>query len=436
MYLKHTDPIKEDMAPEQADAVLHEEAQNPGEYVTPDVKSADAFIAEFEVDSLGADELISIVDTMGTMAESVANAPEGEVITEATAAALGVAVEHFCKRAGLPHQTVFALEHFEGGYAAKRQATRLALEGMTDIIKKITAKIIKFLRKIMNYLYDTMQELVFGADNILRASQEVQERARAIAHKQIKEDGAALDDARLVQFFTKDGKVYAPGDVLGTYKSYSETMKNSFSAGFVKEVGLRVHETLQEATQGESKEATEGKIDKIMQGMLKKTFGEFKEVNKGEHHETRDLELPFGERRLILLLSKENDYFTGFNITIDRAQRKDGPIQERKLETMNFEQITKLAKAIENEMLFGIFKSYKNSKGDLSRIKNAIEKGCDNIARDQQSSARRGSVVYSVNFLKDIAAALVSATAITHRYDILVARHLLMYCDRSIKMHA
>ena len=104
---------------------------------------------------------------------------------------------------------------------------------------------------------------------------------------------------------------------------------------------------------------------------------------------------------------------------------------------MDYGQIIRVAKEIENQMLFGLFKSYKSSKADLTRIKNDIEKGCDMIARDQQGTSRNSTVVsYSVNFLKDLASSLVNATVITHRYDILMAQRLLEYCQRSIKAHA
>jgi len=297
---------------------------------------------------------------------------------------------------------------------------------------------VKIIRKVMAYLYDTMQELVFGADNILRASQEIQERARGIAHKQMKQGGEYLNEDKLAAFFSKDGKAYEPNDTMAAYKSYCNDMASSFSSGFIKEVGLRVQETLEEAMGGESKQSTEAKIDKIMNGMLSKSFSSFTKIDAGNHHETRELNLPFGDRRLTLLLQRgiDSNLLNGFKINIDRARSKASPVQERKLSTMSYEQIARLGAAIEHEMLFGIFKSYKNSKSDLSRIRSQIEKGCDMIARDQQSSARKGSVVYSVNFLKDLATALVEATIVTHRYDIMVARNLLAYCDRSIKMHA
>lgn len=425
------------MAPDQADAVLFEEAFNPGEFSLPDPSKADELIAEFEADVLQADELITVVDTMeqihGTLAEAHPNS-----IDSNTATALGLAIENFTRGLDIPTNHVFAVEQFQGGYQSRKIAHGIAMEGMTDVIKKITAKIVKIIRKIMTYLYDTMQELVFGADNILRASQEIQERARAIAHKQIKQGGETIDEGKLAAFLSKDGKCYAPNEALAAYKSYCNDMASSFSTGFVREIGLRVHETLEEAMNGESKESTEAKIDKIMVGMLTKSFSGFVKLNEGNHHETREMALPFGEKRLTLLLQRgiDSNKLNGFKIAIDRATAKPSALQERKLETMNYEQIARLGAAIEHEMLFGIFKSYKSSKSDLSRIRSQIEKGCDTVARDQQSSARRGSVVYSVNFLKDLATALVEAMLVTHRYDIMVARNLLAYCDRSIKLHA
>ena len=425
------------MAPDQADAVLYEEAENPGEVSAPALDIADDMFAEFDRESLDIDELIGISDAVGSMAESLANAPEGETITEATATALGIAVEHFCKRANVPNRQVFALEQFAGGYATRQHARKMALEGMTDVIKKITAKIIAFIRKIMTYLYDTMQELVFGADNILNAARTVQEQARQIAHRNQSSD--TVDDQRLVSFFTKDEKTYTADDALHAYKDHCDAMKKSFSAGYLKEVGLRVHETLVEASKRESEEATVAKVDQLVGGMLTRSFHDFTKVEKSSSHEIQELALPFGQRRLVLLLSMNDDghSYSGFSLSMDEVMNKPNPATERKLEAMNYGQIIRVAKEIENQMLFGLFKSYKGSKADLQRIKNTIEKGCEQIANQQQGTARNSTAVgYSVNFLKDLASSLVNATVITHRYDILMAQRLLEYCQRSIKAHA
>ncbi len=425
------------MAPEQTDAALVQAASSEGVFSTPENEDADEFIERFEQDSLHADELINISHDLGQMHEVIeAGAPDA--ISPAAAEALGVAVEAFLNIAKLPARPVFSMEQFNGGYAQRANARRVALEGITDVIKKVTAKLIKWLRKIMNYLYDTMQELVFGADNILRASQEIQERARAIAHKPIGDGKEQIDDTKLITFFSDNGVPYDADEVLKTYAKHCDDMKKAFSAGFIKEVGLRTHEALAEAAEGESKEATEAKISKILHGMRDKTFHQFQGTgDSGEHHEIAEWVLPFGERRLVLVLNKdpESSDYTGFAISTDKAKSKTSALAERHLETMSYEQIMRTAKAIEHEMLFGLFKSYKSSKSELGRIRNDIEKGCDKIARQQQASSRASSITYSVSFLKDLASALVQALAITHRYDILVARHLLAYCNASIKQH-
>lgn len=427
------------MAPDQADAFLHEEAVNPGEVSTSALDNADELIAEFEKDSLDIDELIGIADTVTGLTETFANAPENEEISVDTAKAIGIAVEHFCRRAKLQERQVFALEQLQGGYASRKQARKMALEAMTDVVKKITTKVIQFIRKIMTYMYDTMQELIFGADNILKAARTVQDQARLVAHKSINKEMDRLDDRRLTHFFSKDDKTYEADDALFAYKQHCEAMKKAFSAGYLREVGLRVHETLVEATKRESEESTTAKIDKLMQGMLDKSFRDFSKVRKDSSHEIRELELPFGQRRLVLLLSMNSDgqHYSGFTISMDEVSNKPNPASERSLETMDYSQIIRVAKEIENQMLFGLFKSYKSSKSDLVRIKNEIERGCDAIAAQQQSTARNSTVInYSVNFLKDLASSLVQTTVLTHRYDILMAQRLLEYCQRSIKAHA
>ena len=64
------------MAPEQANAVLYEEAFNPGEFALPDPAKADALIAEFEADIAQADELITVVDTLEQIHGVLDNAPD------------------------------------------------------------------------------------------------------------------------------------------------------------------------------------------------------------------------------------------------------------------------------------------------------------------------------------------------------------------------
>ena len=103
---------------------------------------------------------------------------------------------------------------------------------------------------------------------------------------------------------------------------------------------------------------------------------------------------------------------------------------------LNYDEITEVLKEMEKQMTFGLFKNYAKSKVELKRMSNTIQKGCDDITHAQQNTTRQSTgVVFSVTFLKDIAASLVNMTTGIHKYDILVSRRILAYCAASIKQH-
>lgn len=429
-----------DIEQENTEVTLVKELNNSGMVVENNLRNADSIISEYEVSSAGTDELISIVDTMGLMSGHLTDANQGESISASTAQALGIAVEHLCMRAGIGKTPVFALEGF-GGRMARKQSTRVALESITSVIKTIIDKILKWLKAAMKYLYDTMQELMSGADNIANAAKGIQVKAKAVAHKTIKPGKNTLTNDTFVKFFSRNGKVFESNEIHPIYKAYSDKMNHSFSSGFIKEMTFRVNEAVEEAKAGESKEATSDKVDKLIKNLKDRAFPFFDKDEKAttKFNDVLTVELPFGQRDIVVSLSKdEYGLYSGLNVSIEKIKDTGYSDTENKLDVLDYGQILEISKEVENQMLFGLFKNYKNAKSDLSKMERIIEKGCDEITHNQQNgkSNNETSTAFSVHFLKDLAASLVSMTGIVHHYDILMSKNLLHYCDSSIKMYS
>ena len=96
-----------------------------------------------EIESAGDQlaEAEGIQDTVDTMADQVeAKVDSGEGITEETAQALEVAVEHFCKRLGYSKQVVPSMEGFKDAVGRLEQS-RIALENLQELNAKLTKNI-------------------------------------------------------------------------------------------------------------------------------------------------------------------------------------------------------------------------------------------------------------------------------------------------------
>ena len=389
-----------------------------------------------ESDSIS--ETLATVQTLGKIqgALSEANAT-GQGISKGAAQALSAAVEHLVSRLPVRPQAFFAMESFTGR-AGNRQATRVALENIGDFISKALFAVLAWLKKIMTFLFDTLQSVSDGAERVGALATAVQEKAKGAAGKNLKSSSDGIGDSALVAFFYASTGLIKASEVLGRYTTYAEKFNKGFAKNLLLNSATKVDKVLKSVERGASKDAALDAADGVINSFKQTAFAEFKAADVkeklGVHVDILQYALPFGQKHLKVVLSKENDKYTSMKASMEPDESPAKVDPGDKLEVLTSQQILDIAKAVEQEMLFGFFKDYPGHKRELAKIQSVIEKGCSDITIKQQSTEKSSvsPVPFSVNFVKEITASIVTLIVRVNSYDVTMNNHLLSYCKRSL----
>lgn len=397
---------------------------------------ADVVNAEYAHDHRAHEELGEAASTLCGIHQELSTKALSDGLSEPVAQALNAAIEHLVARSRISARVNMSLEGY-GGRMARCESTKVALESISGFIKVAIEKLLSWLKGVMVYLLDGMEELMQGADRVAERAREVMNKAREIAHKSIRPDGTQLDSPYLTRYFTHAGALIAPDDLVKTYDGYTKLMGADFST-FLKEMTSQINDAAVDAAKGDTKDETLDKSNHLLSTLKARAFAHFTEDSKAASHEVLSYSLPFGQQTILATLSKEADKYVGLKVQLDRTKVAPKVVNAEKLGTLNYDQIMAVGQAVEKEMLFGLYKDYQKTKTELQRIEKAVTRNCGNITRKQQNTASGDNsvVTYSVNFLKEIVSATIAMTTIVHRYDIILSKALLEYCTQSIKMHA
>jgi hypothetical protein len=383
-----------------------------------------------------ADQVIAVTQTLANISGELAETTRSGGVSAGVAGALNAAVEHLCRQAKLPQGNAFCLENF-GGRMANQQATKLAMESISTHLKSAMLTLVKWFKAAFDYFKDGFIELTQGADNLADRARDVQVKANSIAHKTIKENKTIIKNTSFTSFMVTEEGAAKADEVAERYTKYTELMGTGFSA-FLKQMVLQVNEAVTEAKQGDTKEETAAKVDTVLNALKQRAFSQFSEVSSTDTGLVLDYVLPYGEKTLVASLAKDDGRLSGLHVVIEKSKSKSSAgLTEERLSTLTHEQIVKISKAVEKEMLFGLFKDYLTTKSDLSKIEKLVDEACQKITDAQQApeGGNDTAVMYSVHFLKELVSSTINMTAAVHRYDILLAKHLLDYCMYSVKMH-
>jgi hypothetical protein len=353
------------------------------------------------------------------------------------ASALSAAIEHLCRQANLSDTAVFCLENF-GGRVARQQATKVAMESIGEQVKKVAQTLIRWFKAAFNYIKDGFDTLRQGADSLVARARAVVVSANAIAHKTLSADKQVIKSASFVTFMLGGGAPFEADRVQVQYTKYTELMGPGFSS-FLKQMVSQVKELVDDAKAGNTKEETTAAVDALLKALRAKAFSQFKEVSSTSASTVLAHALPFGQQSITVMLAKEGDLLNGLHVSInkDDKQKDRSALASEELPALNYEQILAVAKAVEKEMLFGLFKDYPSTKSGLAKIESMVDKACQKITDVQQTpdGDKGTAVMYSVHFLKELVSSTISMTSVIHRYNLVLSKHLLSYCAHSIKLH-
>lgn len=130
-----------------------------------------------EIDDLNAsiEEAVEDVDTLEDIASVMDESTENGGMDQTTARVAEIAVESIYKRLGVQKKTMPAMESF-GGKGTRVGATKIAVEGVTDVIKAVWEKIAAAGKKVWGWITSFL-------DTIINTAGKLKDRAVALAEK-------------------------------------------------------------------------------------------------------------------------------------------------------------------------------------------------------------------------------------------------------------
>lgn len=154
-----------------------------------DMAEAGEGVEEVAVDSAEVDELATAIEDAEVAADNLEETAEvleagvesGEGVSEETAQAAEIAVEAALNMLGTSHRGSSLMPSLEswGSGQSRLQATKIALEGVTDKIKEIWKKVVEFVKMIAQKVVDFFVKFFDNTDrlkkNVVKARAKVNE---------------------------------------------------------------------------------------------------------------------------------------------------------------------------------------------------------------------------------------------------------------------
>lgn len=134
-------------------------------------------------------------DIAGVMEESV---QEGEGLDETAAQITEVAVESICARLGVRRysRTIPSMESF-GSRSSRVSATRIAMEGIGDIIKKIWDAIVSAAKRVWEFIRGIAGKITKSRDSLLKHLEDLEEKVVKLS------SGAKMKEKKISGGFAK-----------------------------------------------------------------------------------------------------------------------------------------------------------------------------------------------------------------------------------------
>lgn len=389
---------------------------------------------EYSIMSELADDRMDSVNALTGIQDAMSDSLENGGLTEIEAQTIAVAVEHFCKKAYIRKVPNIAVEHFSST-AGRKQATKVALEGIGSAIKTMIDNIIRWVKNAVQYVIDAITSLFTGADNLVKQTNRIQAKAKAISNKTIAPKNEKFKEKKLAAFFTKDAVTFSPDKIISEYSTYCRFVNDTFKDSFIKVMSVQMYGFADSAKKGAKEETVQNAVTLRLNNLKSEIFKQFEKdaANTDGDKEGLRHSLPFGQKFISVIFTKKGEDYTGFDLKVDNDPPIPDNIAEHDIETLKHKQILDIANAVENQLKNGLYKHIKLTQDKLNKINSEVEKICKDISRDQESEER--AVAFSVNFVKEIVNSVVAMIGGIHQYEISVARALLSYCARSIEKH-
>ncbi len=182
-------------------------------------------------------EAVETVDVLDEINEAVKMTEGIGGLSEPVADALAIAVEHFTSRLGMTSRKVLfpSMEDFAAP-SSRKGATKIAMEGIADVIKRIWAEILATFERVISWVADFFNNHEIAARRLINRAVKLKKRIDAMGKTDDVAEGSVADShTRFVKHLTKDGESLAPAAFVKNFEAY---VKEEYSELKVMEKGL------------------------------------------------------------------------------------------------------------------------------------------------------------------------------------------------------
>lgn len=370
------------------------------------------------------------LETLNNLSDELEEARLNKGITNNESLVIEVALEHLSKQLNLSDTKVFSLENYSGHYNNIR-STDIALENIAlkivEIIKKITQWVMKAVSYVVNLIITRLDSYKVIADR----AREIKQKASLIGNKQPKKK--LFEQQQLATFFTYNGKVMDAKEIIKNYKTHCQTTSISFAKHYLKNVisGLNkvTDAVIKEGVEIEvALKATDSLFKELLYGGLKHLDKE-KESKEDNGFDLYSYDYLFGQKKLIINLGKQQGFYKSISAKIEDLSTL---YSNKEISVLSTSDIDSICTTIDHEMLFGNSKNYKEVVSDLEKIENTVSRNCNKLL---DGDITNGEATFSVSFLRDIVSSTINLVQITNKYDIIVNKKCLQYCEASLSYY-
>lgn len=388
----------------------------------------DIMEADHELQEIGdADNLIDVTRTLSHLQDNLAQRTSANPLSRPAAEALQIALSAMTDR------KIFTMEHFEGRQS-RVIGTKLALEDVGENIRIFIQKIVRWIKRAVEVVFDHIEGMVRGANTTARQAEALQDLAGQIKAQfgdDEKVDGQIRNKKLRTLFTSKGGDTYAADEIKQHYedmvKNFNETLSGKTAISGAQYLTNQIHVVLNKNRTGSfTDHAAEYFADATIRHMLGENFPQF---TKGKDVLTRHYQPPFGGTEFVLSLSEKDNKLVAMSL----IRRDVGDNKQETLPVLRPSEVLMLAKAVEASMHRGLYREYKKVKSTLYSLKTAISDMCDDISREQRTTY--SGTIPSIHFLKTTADTVMRMVNFGYSYNGLVARAVLEYGRLSLKQY-
>lgn len=368
------------------------EGENEGELIALQSQEAieEVMAVDGEVTALQADgeELATVYgEVLPEVHEVLADAQEAGGITVEAVSLLAI----IGNLTGTDLSTQVATESFNG-QGRSQQATRVAMEAVTDRLGNWWQALKRWLKKMWKKVKDWWNKTFSGAASLKAAAEAMKKRAQGSTSKVIKNENVSFSGATLIM--NKDGKI-VPADVKTGFKLFSDKM-DDITLKYPKEVSVAGKAFVDKLAdldfeKGQAGDASQVAVDNarteytlslasmlqamgVQKGIPTGTLGVNAMFDQNAKGSSVGVSQPFPGNRVIYQISDNNDIRVG--VASAGKKEPEGDIEGKAL---GISDITAICDSIVGACET-IIRS-NNSINDTSKVEGELDKAGDRIER-------------------------------------------------------